>query len=66
MQTCYKLIPTQIFKTLDLKENRFAFDPEVTAKLARNKLKWKEAAISYDPRTKDEGKNQMEGWFGIV
>ena len=57
MQTCYKLIPTKIFKSIDLKENRFAFDPEVTAKLARNKsLKWQEVAISYDPRTKDEGK----------
>ena len=44
-------------KSIDLKENRFAFDPEVTAKLARNKsLKWQEVAISYDPRTKDEGK----------
>ena len=57
MQTCYKLIPTSVFKNLQLKENRFAFDPEVTAKLARDKsLRWKEVAISYDPRTKEEGK----------
>ena len=57
MQTCYKMIPTQIFKKLTLKENRFAFDPEVTAKLSKNKdLRWKEVAISYNPRTKDEGK----------
>ncbi len=57
MQTCYKLIPTKIFKQLDLKENRFAFDPEVTAKLAKNKnLRWKEIPITYNPRTVDEGK----------
>ena len=57
MQTCYKLIPTEIFKKLDLKENRFAFDPEVTAKLAKNKnLRWKEIPINYNPRTVDEGK----------
>ena len=57
MQTCYKLIPSKIFKQLDLKENRFAFDPEVTAKLAKNKsLRWKEIPITYNPRTVDEGK----------
>ncbi len=57
MQTCYKLIPTKIFKSLKLEENRFAFDPEITAKLAKNKtLRWKEVAISYNPRTKEEGK----------
>ena len=57
MQTCYKMIPTHQFKQLTLKENGFAFDPEITAKLAKNKqLKWKEVSISYNPRTKDEGK----------
>jgi hypothetical protein len=51
------MIPTEIFKKLTLKENRLLFDPEVTAKLAKNKkLRWKEVAISYKPRTKDEGK----------
>ena len=38
MQTCYKLIPTKIFKQLDLKENRFAFDPEVTANSPKIKV----------------------------
>ena len=57
MQTCYKLIPTEIFQKISLKENRFAFDPEITAKLARNKsLRWKEVPITYDPRTVEEGK----------
>ena len=57
MQTCYKLIPTHIFQDISLKENRFAFDPEITAKLARNKnLRWKEVSITYNPRTVEEGK----------
>ena len=57
MQTCYKLIPSKIIKKLKLIEDRFAFDPEVTAKLARNKqLIWKEIPITYKPRTVDEGK----------
>lgn len=57
MQTCYKLIPSKTIKKLELIENRFAFDPEVTAKLARNKqLIWKEIPITYKPRTVDEGK----------
>lgn len=57
MQTCYKMIPTQVFKSLTLRENRFAFDPEITAKLSKiKKLRWNEVPISYNPRTKDEGK----------
>lgn len=57
MQTCYKLVPTKIFKELRLKEKRFAFDSEITARLAKRKeLKWAEVAITYDPRTQLEGK----------
>ena len=57
MQTCYKLIPTHILKSINLCEKRFAFDPEITAKLAKKReLIWKEVAISYEPRTTKEGK----------
>jgi len=57
MQTCYKLVPTDIFQSIELLENRFAFDPELTAKLAKHKkLKWAEVAITYEPRTQKEGK----------
>jgi len=57
MQTCYKLVPTEVFKELDLKEKRFAFDPEITARLAKYKeLKWAEVPITYEPRTQTEGK----------
>ena len=57
MQTCYKLVPTEIFKELKLKEKRFAFDSEITARLAKYKeLRWTEVAITYEPRTQKEGK----------
>ncbi|OIQ29787.1 MAG: hypothetical protein BM555_05580 [Crocinitomix sp. MedPE-SWsnd] len=38
METCYKLVPTEIFKSLNLVEQRFGFEPEITAKF--KKLKW--------------------------
>ena len=57
MQTCYKLIPTEIFKSISLNEKGFAFDPEITAKLKRySKLTFAEIPISYEPRTENEGK----------
>ena len=61
METCYKLVPTSIFQSLILKEQRFGFEPEITAKLAKIKsLKWKEVPITYIPRTNIEGKKI--GW----
>ena len=57
MMTCYKLIPSETFKSLDLKEKRFGFEPEVTVKLSRfSKLSITEVSISYDARTKNDGK----------
>lgn len=57
MQTCYKLIPTRVIKSINLVEKRFAFDPEITAKLAKNKqVKFAEVPISYTPRNHEEGK----------
>lgn len=61
METCYKLVPTTVFQSLILKEQRFGFEPEITAKLAKIKsLKWKEIPISYFPRTNLAGKKI--GW----
>lgn len=61
METCYKLVPANVFKQLQLVETRFGFEPEITAKLAKNKnLKWKEVAITYSPRTSQQGKKI--GW----
>jgi len=61
METCYKLFRSDILKSLDLKENRFGFEPEVTAKIARyDGARIYEVGISYYGRTYDEGKKI--GW----
>ncbi len=61
METCYKLIRSDIAKSLKLKEKRFGFEPEVTAKLARVKgIRIYEVGISYYGRTYAEGKKI--GW----
>ena len=57
METCYKLFKTDLIKSLDLKEKRFGFEPEVTAKISRIKdVRIYEVGISYFGRTFDEGK----------
>lgn len=56
METCYKAFKADFIKNIDIKEKRFGFEPEITAKVARAKLKLIEVPISYYPRTKDEGK----------
>ncbi len=61
METCYKLIRSDIAKSLELKERRFGFEPEITAKLARVKdVRIYEVGISYYGRTYAEGKKI--GW----
>jgi len=57
METCYKLFKSEHIKSLNLKENRFGFEPEVTAKISRiPKISIYEVGISYYGRTYDEGK----------
>jgi glycosyltransferase involved in cell wall biosynthesis len=57
METCYKLFKADIIKGLNLKENRFGFEPEVTAKISRIKnIRIYEVGISYYGRTYEEGK----------
>jgi len=57
METCYKVFRREVLEDITLKSNRFGFEPEVTAKIARNK-KWRifEVPISYSGRTYEEGK----------
>lgn len=57
METCYKLFNTKMVQSLDLKEKRFGFEPEVTAKMARiPNIRVYEVGISYYGRTFAEGK----------
>jgi len=61
METCYKLFRSEIIKNINFKENRFGFEPEVTAKIARiEKIRIYEVGISYYGRTYLEGKKI--GW----
>jgi len=61
METCYKVFRREIIQGLNLKENRFGFEPEVTAKISRiPKIRIYEIGISYYGRTYEEGKKI--GW----
>jgi len=50
METCYKLVPTEIMRGLDLEADRFQIEPEITAKLLRRGYRIVEVPISYKPR----------------
>jgi glycosyltransferase involved in cell wall biosynthesis len=68
METCYKLFRSDIVKSLSLKENRFGFEPEVTAKMSRYPdVRIYEVGISYYGRTYAEGKkiNWRDGFRAI-
>jgi glycosyltransferase involved in cell wall biosynthesis len=68
METCYKLFNTRILQSITLKENRFGFEPEITAKVARvSKIRIYEVGISYYGRTYEEGKkiNWKDGFHAI-
>ena len=56
METCYKVMRTDIAKQIDIKEKRFGLEPELTAKLAKMKVRIYEVGISYRGRTYLEGK----------
>ena len=57
METCYKLFRSEIIKSIPLRENRFGFEPEITAKVSRiPKIRIYEVGISYYGRTYEDGK----------
>ena len=56
METCYKFFKSDIIQNINLESNRFGFEPEITAKIARLKIKMTEVPISYYPRNYMEGK----------
>lgn len=60
METCYKMMRTDIFKSFSLECNRFGIEPELTAKLARRRCRIFEVPIRYKARRFDEGKKI--GW----
>jgi glycosyltransferase involved in cell wall biosynthesis len=56
METCYKAFRTSVLRNIDLREDRFGFEPEITAKVARARCRIYEVGISYDGRTYEQGK----------
>jgi glycosyltransferase involved in cell wall biosynthesis len=64
METCYKAFKRDVIQSIEIEENRFGFEPEVTAKLARGRFVVYEVGISYSGRTYDEGKKI--GWKDAV
>lgn len=60
METCYKVFRREVIQSIDIKENRFGFEPEITAKIARKRVRIYEIGISYYGRTYEEGKKI--GW----
>ena len=64
METCYKCFRREVIQAIDIEEDRFGFEPEITAKLAKLHLRIYEVGISYSGRTYDEGKKI--GWrYGV-
>ncbi len=60
METCYKVFRTDLLKSIPIRSNRFGFEPEITMKSAKRKLRIYEVPISYHGRTYEEGKKI--GW----
>jgi len=60
METCYKAFKSEVIQSITIQENRFGFEPEVTAKISRRNLRIYEVGISYYGRTYSEGKKI--GW----
>ncbi len=60
METCYKVFRTDLLKSIPIRSNRFGFEPEITMKCAKRKLRIYEVPISYHGRTYEEGKKI--GW----
>ena len=60
METCYKVFKKSVIENLTISENRFGFEPEITAKIAKLRCRVYEVGISYSGRTYDEGKKI--GW----
>ena len=64
METCYKTFRRQLVQSIKIEEDRFGFEPEITAKVARMNARIYEVAVSYHGRTYAEGK-KIRSWDGL-
>ena len=67
IETCYKMFRREVIQSIEIKENRFGFEPEITTKIARKGCRIYEVGISYAGRTYAEGKkiNWKDGFRAI-
>ncbi len=56
METCYKVFRADVIKNLKIKSNQFDMEPEITARILKQRIRIKEVPISYNPRSVEEGK----------
>ena len=59
-KSCYKMFRREVIQSIEIEEDRFGFEPEITAKVSARNLRIYETGISYSGRTYDEGKKI--GW----
>ena len=64
LETCFKLMPLPVYRSLNVKSRGFGMEAEVTGKLLRRKLRPHEVPISYTARTREEGK-KITAWDGV-
>ena len=65
METCYKLLPSEVLRHIPIHSDRFAFEPEITAKLVHLGCRIREVPISYRGRAHSEGK-KIRWWDGVA
>ncbi len=64
METCYKAFRRDLLQQIQIEQSRFGFEPEITAKLANRGIQIREVGISYNSRSRQEGKKI--GWRDLV
>jgi glycosyltransferase involved in cell wall biosynthesis len=65
METCYKLVPTALMQDLQLESRGFEIEPEITAKLAKRKVTFLQAPVSYKPRHDKKLRRVRDGWRSL-
>lgn len=66
METCYKLVPAPLMRELALESRGFEIEPEITAKLAKRKVKFLQAPVSYRPRKDKKLRRVRDGWRSLM
>ncbi len=66
METCYKVVPTALMRQLQLRSRGFEIEPEITAKLAKRRVRFAEVPVSYAPRGAKKLRRFRDGWKSLM